>query len=100
MLQGKECKLAIDNLSNIVAIGQVEATQGLIHSIKLGDSNYRVSVKKSIKGDALLPIPIGDELIQVSHVVGSYVAWPRHLVIFNDFQVKTIILFYVIKFRK
>ncbi|GAY57117.1 hypothetical protein CUMW_176960 [Citrus unshiu] len=48
--------------------------------------NVRVAVNIAIKGDAFLPRPIRDELVLVSHAIGSHVAWPKQFVILNDFE--------------
>ncbi|KAL6146110.1 hypothetical protein ACLB2K_056793 [Fragaria x ananassa] len=81
-----ECRLAVDTVENIVAIAKVidvggESSNQLLHGVPLGENNVRVSVIRAIKGDALVPIPVRDEILTVDDAVGSYVAWPKDLVV-------------------
>ena len=78
---------------NVVAIGQIVATEGLIHGRQLGEGNVRVVVNNCIDENAHLPIPVGDELIFVKDAVKSFVAWPKHLVIVSDDEVKETMFF-------
>ena len=64
-----------------VAISQIVVTEGLIHGKELGKGHV-------FNENAHLPIPVGEELILVKDVVGSFVAWPEHLVIISDYEVK------------
>ena len=81
-----ECRLAVDTVENIVAIAKVidvggESSNQLLHGVPLGENNMRVSVIRAIKGDALVPIPVRDEIITVDDAVGGCVAWPKDLVV-------------------
>ncbi|KAL6209234.1 hypothetical protein ACLB2K_020177 [Fragaria x ananassa] len=81
-----ECRLAVDTMENIVAIAKVidvggESSNQLLHGVPLGENNMRVSVIRAIKGDALVPIPVKDEILTVDDAVGSCVAWPKDLVV-------------------
>ncbi|KAL6226022.1 hypothetical protein ACLB2K_004869 [Fragaria x ananassa] len=81
-----ECRLAVDTVENIVAIAKVidvggESSNQLLHGVPLGENNMRVSVIRAIEGDALVPIPVRDEIFTVDDAVGSCVAWPKDLVV-------------------
>ncbi|XP_076919428.1 uncharacterized protein LOC143580218 [Bidens hawaiensis] len=72
----KSCLLAVDDASNIVATGAI-----MDHSAS-GDENIEVVVEICVQGEALVPIPIEEELIEkVKDAVGFILRWPRHLVI-------------------
>lgn len=60
---------------------------GPIHGVPLGDGNVRVSIDKSIKGEALLPIPNGVDMVTLEQAVGTHVAWPQNFVIMNNEKV-------------
>ncbi|KAL6219484.1 hypothetical protein ACLB2K_007243 [Fragaria x ananassa] len=81
-----ECRLAVDTVENIVAIAKVidvggESSNQLLHGVPLGENNMRVSVIRAIEGDALVPIPVRDEILTVDDAVGGCVAWPKDLVV-------------------
>ncbi|XP_040375666.1 uncharacterized protein LOC121053154 [Rosa chinensis] len=81
-----ECKLAIDSVENIVAIGTIinidlETNQQTIHGALLGEENVRVSIIRTLVHEALLPFPIKDEIMTVKDAIGTCVAWPKNLVI-------------------
>lgn len=81
-----ECRLAVDTVENIVAIAKVidvggESSNQLLHGVPLGENNVCVSVIRAIEGDALVPIPVRDEILTVDDAVGSCVAWPKDLVV-------------------
>ncbi|XP_024198524.1 uncharacterized protein LOC112201828 [Rosa chinensis] len=74
-----KCELAVDRVDNIVAIGtiiqvNVASSDQLIHGVPLGKENMRVSVVRAIVDDALLPIPVKDEIVTVSDAIGTCVA--------------------------
>ena len=79
----------VGSIENIVTAGYVEDVYLVtIHGIPLGDDNYRVTVEVAFIEDAPLSIlnnDIGATL--VAHVIGSFVAWPKLLVIFDDMMV-------------
>ncbi|KAK1264754.1 hypothetical protein QJS04_geneDACA023239 [Acorus gramineus] len=65
-----------------------------IHTIRLGENNRRVSIEIALSPYAPLPIPVGDEMITVMEDVGSFVEWPKDLIV-TDVQVNSIILLFV-----
>lgn len=76
--------MAIGNKTNIVAEGIVFDRNGpneKIHNIALGENNVRVSISKVISSSAILPIPVPSEMYFVKEAIGSYVAWPKELVL-------------------
>ena len=93
-MKGKYCKLAVGSKSNVVALGTIMPTDGpdaMVHGIPL-NGNVRVTIDVAIKGSALLPIPIRDELITISQAIGSYVAWPKEFIIFSSDEVIILLL--------
>ncbi|KAL8110818.1 hypothetical protein AgCh_026525 [Apium graveolens] len=84
---GSVCRLAVGSLSNIVAcatIDEVRVPEGhekTIHGVSLGEKNARVSITKVIQGDAKIPFPIGDEILTVQEAMGTFIAWPRNMII-------------------
>ncbi|KAF5184018.1 hypothetical protein FRX31_026395, partial [Thalictrum thalictroides] len=83
---GKNCRLALGVKSNIVAKGKVFEGCGpedKLHTVALGVNNVCVSVDEFICDDALLPIPVGDELVTVCNAHKSHVAWPKEFVLKN-----------------
>ena len=89
-MQGKSCRLVVGSRNNIVAKGTMLENNDpnvTVHGIPLVVTNVRVAVNIAIKGDAFLPRPIRDELVLVSHAIGSHVAWPKQFIILNDFKV-------------
>ena len=60
----------------------------MVHRIPLGDYNYHMAVEVVFVDDAPLLIPNEDiSATLVSHVIGSFVAWPKSLVLFDDMMV-------------
>lgn len=79
----------MDSRENIVAHGVIMPTNDpttTIHGIPLRD-NVRVTIDKTIKGSTYLPILVSNELVTVNDVIGSYVAWPKDLVVFFSDEV-------------
>lgn len=82
-----ECQLAIGSLSNIVAyanIVEVPIVEGLdqtIHGVRVAEENARVSITRVIQSDAKIPFPVGDEIVNVQQAMGSFIAWPRDLIV-------------------
>ena len=89
------------SIENIVAVGYVEETNSLtLDGTPLGEFNYHVAVEITFNDNALLPLPnkgIGASL--VGHVIESFVAWPKFLIIFDDMMINkfSFILFCLIK---
>ncbi|PRQ18019.1 putative transposase, Ptta/En/Spm, plant, transposase, Tnp1/En/Spm [Rosa chinensis] len=84
---GKQCKLALGSIDNVVAVATIvevnkECKSQLIHGVPLGEGNMRVSILLSVVDSALLPFPIKDEILTVRDAIGTYVAWPKDLIIF------------------
>ena len=81
------CQLAIRSVSNIVAYGRVdeiplaEGCEPTLHGICLSKENARVSISYAIQEDAKIPFPVGDEIVTVKQAIGSFIAWPRDLVV-------------------
>lgn len=89
-LQGKSCKLAVGSINNVVSHGtiiEVDAANHTVHGVPLGEGNIRVAIDASLDEQALLPIPVTEELVTVGQAVGSHVAWPKHLVKLMDEEV-------------
>lgn len=84
-MQGpKKCELAVETIENKVAFGLLFDDENMnksIHGVALQPGCARVSVDGAIQGDALIPIPIKGEIETVDQAVGSYVSWPRDLII-------------------
>ncbi|PRQ33732.1 hypothetical protein RchiOBHm_Chr5g0060901 [Rosa chinensis] len=59
----------------------VESCKQTIHGVPMAEENARVSITKSIVANALLPIPINDEILFVRDAIGTCIAWPRDWVI-------------------
>lgn len=84
----------MDDITNIVAKGtrfERKGDQDRVHNVLLGANHVRVSVDEVFKENALLPVPVGDELVTVQSARGSQVAWPKDFVL-NDIEVKTYIV--------
>ncbi|XP_024032249.1 uncharacterized protein LOC112094788, partial [Morus notabilis] len=59
-LKNNEVKLVVDNIENIVAIGEIADLGGpesVVHGMTLGEKDLRVFVTRPIKKDARLPNP-------------------------------------------
>ncbi|PON85940.1 hypothetical protein TorRG33x02_182380 [Trema orientale] len=89
-VHNRKYKLAVGAVDNIVASGYViGSTTGFVHNVPLGELNYHVVVEISYNDFALLSIPNENFVATlVEHIVGSYSAWPKVLVTFNDELVK------------
>ena len=76
----------VGSIDNIVATGYMEETNSLtLHGTPLGEHNYCVAIEIALNDNVPFPLlneDIGASL--VSHVIGSFVAWPKFLVIFDD----------------
>ncbi|XP_024156138.1 uncharacterized protein LOC112164132 [Rosa chinensis] len=84
----KECRLATGSIDNVVAIVTITEVNGennsqLIHGVPLLKGNRRVSIVTSLVDEAKLPFPIKDEIVTVRDAIGTYVAWPENLIIFQ-----------------
>ncbi|KAF1892979.1 hypothetical protein Lal_00008022 [Lupinus albus] len=52
----------------------------MIHNAQIPSNHLRVSIDISIKDDVLFPIPIDEDTITIGRALGTYVAWPEHLI--------------------
>lgn len=76
----------MDNIENKVAFGMVFCEEGMstsVHGVPLLPGYARVQVDGIIKEDALVPVPVAGEIETVRQAVGSLLAWPKDLIIFN-----------------
>ena len=85
----QKCKLVVGLIDNIIAGGYVEETNSLtLHETPLGELNYRVAIEIAFNDNAPLPLPNEDiDASLVGHVIRSFVAWPKFLVIFDNIMV-------------
>ncbi|PRQ37372.1 putative Ulp1 protease family catalytic domain, transposase, Tnp1/En/Spm [Rosa chinensis] len=78
------CKLALGYVENIVAYATVmecDDPSQTIHGAPLGDGNKRVSIYTALDEKAKVPFPVKDEIETVKQAMGSWVAWPKDLII-------------------
>ncbi|XP_058195235.1 uncharacterized protein LOC131311701 isoform X1 [Rhododendron vialii] len=83
--KSQQCRLAVGSVNNIVALGTMFWKSGpneLLHTVPLGEDHMRVSIDVVKVKDALLPIPISEEVATVGDAVGWFVAWPKDLIFF------------------
>ncbi|KAF1881729.1 hypothetical protein Lal_00032200 [Lupinus albus] len=67
-----------------VVIGTVYNTQdAIIHHAQIPSNHLKVSIDISIEDDALLPIPVDEDIITVGLALATFVAWPKHLIDVN-----------------
>ena len=57
------------------------------HGYAMGDDKLRVSIHTAIEEKALIPFPVGDEIKTVKQAMGSWVMWPKNLIIYNENKV-------------
>ena len=76
------CELAIDPHKVIVARGYADECQ-LLHGRPLREDCSRVSIMLSLDNSTPLSFPLEDMSI-VGEAVGSYVPWPRRLIILHS----------------
>ena len=72
---------------NIVTLRYIQESTSLtiIQEKILGEHNFRVSVEVVLDATALIPIPNPDDDARlVGDALGSHLAWPKMLVIFED----------------
>lgn len=83
-------KLAIGSISNIVAHGKIDEVpvvkgcEPTLHGVRLGRLNARVSITHAIQGDVKIPFPVGDEIVTVQQAIGTFIAWPRELIVMGN----------------
>ena len=73
-------------IDNIVAAGYMEETNSLtLHRTPSGELNYRMAIEIIFNDNTPISLPnkdIGASL--VGHVIGSFVAWLKFLIILDD----------------
>ncbi|KAF1881669.1 hypothetical protein Lal_00032138 [Lupinus albus] len=76
------CKLFLDTpCTPAVAIDMVYNTQdAMIRNAQIPSNHLKVSIDISIEDDALLPIPVVEDIITIRLDLGIFVAWPKHLI--------------------
>lgn len=79
-----ERKLAVGSPTNFVAYGIVDTISDVLHGKPLEKENARVSITRVIQGAAKIPFPIGDEIMTVEQACGTFIAWPRDLILEED----------------
>ncbi|KAF4346117.1 hypothetical protein G4B88_030236 [Cannabis sativa] len=68
---------------DVVAIGEIFPGKQ-VHGKDLEKGNVRVRIIECLNENARLPAHVRDDLIFVKDAVESFVAWPKHLIIFGD----------------
>ena len=84
MKNDSERKLAVGSPTNFVAYGIVDTISDVLHGKPLEKENARVSITHVIQGTAKIPFPIGDEIMTVEQACGTFIAWPRDLILEED----------------
>ncbi|KAF1866254.1 hypothetical protein Lal_00024257 [Lupinus albus] len=76
------CKLFMKTpCTRAVEIGTVYNTQvAIIHHAQIPSNHLKISIDISIEDDALLPTPVDEDIITVGLALGTFVAWPEHLI--------------------
>lgn len=64
----------------IVQVG-VDSSSQTIHGVPLAAKNIRVFVTKCLVENALLPVPVRNEILFVRDAIGTCIAWPKDWVI-------------------
>ncbi|XP_074327418.1 uncharacterized protein LOC141665338 [Apium graveolens] len=74
----------MSNIIDCATIDEVRVPEGYektIYGVSLGEKNAKVSITKVIQGDAKIPFPIGDKILTVQEAMGTFIAWPRKMII-------------------
>ncbi|XP_062021061.1 uncharacterized protein LOC133737549 [Rosa rugosa] len=85
------CQLALGYVENIVAYATVmecDDPSQTIHGAPLGDGNKRVSIYTALDEKPKVPFPVKDEIETVKQAMGSWVAWPKDLIITSPVKVR------------
>lgn len=73
---------SVDNIvAHATIIESGDDLKAVIHGRPLGNDNRRISVYYAIDEKAKVPFPVEDEIVTVKHAMGSWVAWPKDLII-------------------
>ncbi|KAK9942844.1 hypothetical protein M0R45_008491 [Rubus argutus] len=81
-----DAKLALGSIDHIVAratVMECDDPSQTVHGAPLGDDSLRVSIYYAIEEKALVPFPVQDEIRTVKQAMGSWVAWPKELIIMS-----------------
>ena len=65
----------------------------VVHGRPLGADQSRVSIQVVLDPNALLPVPIGEEIITVGQAVHTMVVWPNSLILDVNTPVSAIFLY-------
>ena len=72
------------SVDNIVAAGTVFKRQWsneVVYGVTLGVNEVRVLIEVVDDTNSILPISVVGSVYSVSDAIGSYVPWPKHLVV-------------------
>ncbi|KAI3853508.1 hypothetical protein MKX03_017239 [Papaver bracteatum] len=79
--EGTPCKLFTD-FDEVEAGNVFDSTPGeKVHIVKLGEDKLRVQVLTSKDLQALVPVPVEDEIVTVKDALGGFLAWPKRLIV-------------------
>ncbi|KAF1865074.1 hypothetical protein Lal_00004448 [Lupinus albus] len=75
------CKLFLDTpYTRAVAIGTMYNTHDAMIHCTNPSNHLKVSIYISMEDDALLPIPVDEDIITVGLALATFVAWPKHII--------------------
>ncbi|KAF1877063.1 hypothetical protein Lal_00033616 [Lupinus albus] len=83
ILEGtSSCKLFLDiPYTRVVRVGTVHNTlDSMLHNARIPPNHVKVAINIAIENDALLPIPLNEDIITLGGIISTYVAWTVHLV--------------------
>ncbi|KAL3652673.1 Proteasome subunit beta type-3 [Castilleja foliolosa] len=84
-----DCELFVeDPHKRLVAYARIHQLGSNLHNIKMNDDQVRVTVEQVLVADALVPFPT-EEVATVGEASGTFIAWPRRLVVENVKQVNS-----------
>ncbi|KAL3643558.1 hypothetical protein CASFOL_014373 [Castilleja foliolosa] len=82
-----DCELFVeDPHKRLVAYARIHQLGSNLHNIKMNGDQVRVTVEQVLVADALVPFPT-EEVATVGEASGTFIAWPRRLVVENVKQV-------------
>ncbi|EXC11821.1 hypothetical protein L484_009232 [Morus notabilis] len=87
MSRKKEVRLAVENIKNVVAIGEVidlGGPESVVHGRTMEENTLCVHVYIAIKRNAHLPIQVPDELVTIEDAINYFVARPKDIIIWPD----------------
>ncbi|RAL49561.1 hypothetical protein DM860_018220 [Cuscuta australis] len=84
--ESQMAQLAVGSVDNIVAHAKVYGFSRMddltLHGEKLGEEYAKVSITEAIKDDDI-PVPIPGEVLTVEQAKGTFVAWPKELIVLD-----------------